>query len=102
MGQVPHQDATTKATLGGAIQHIIKALVRCRGINSKRVFKWKKLESTAGLRTGHTVPETTVLSAEQEALVVAFRKRTPGAVDDCLYALQAAIPQLTTAWPRFI
>jgi transposase InsO family protein len=35
------------------------------------------------------------LSAEQEAIVMAFRQHTLLALDDCLYALQATIPQLT-------
>jgi hypothetical protein len=41
------------------------------------------------------VPRSTVLSAEEEALAVAFRKRTLLPLDDCLYALQATIPHLT-------
>lgn len=37
---------------------------------------------------------STVLSAEGEALVVVFRKHTLLPLGDCLYALQATIPQL--------
>jgi transposase-like protein len=40
-------------------------------------------------------PHSTTLTAEQEAIVVAFRKHTLLPLDDCLYALQATIPQLT-------
>src|SRR5436853_4899283 len=36
-----------------------------------------------------------VLSAEEEAIVVAFRRYTLLALDDCLYALQPTIPHLT-------
>jgi hypothetical protein len=36
-----------------------------------------------------------VLSIEQEAIIVTFRKQTLLPLDDCLYALQANIPQLT-------
>jgi hypothetical protein len=36
-----------------------------------------------------------VLSAEEEALIVAFRRHTLLALDDCLYALLATIPHLT-------
>jgi len=36
-----------------------------------------------------------VLSAEQEAVVVAFRRHTLLPLDDCLYALQPSIPGLT-------
>lgn len=38
---------------------------------------------------------STVLSQEQEAVAVAFRKQTLLSLDDCLYALQATISQLT-------
>jgi hypothetical protein len=43
---------------------------------------------------GPKVPRSTVLSAEEEALAVAFRKHLLP-LDDCLYALQATIPHLT-------
>ncbi len=33
--------------------------------------------------------------SQQEAIIVAFRKHTLLPLDDCLYALQATIPQLT-------
>jgi transposase InsO family protein len=36
-----------------------------------------------------------VLSIEEEAVIVAFRRHTLLPLDDCLYALQATIPQLT-------
>ena len=37
-------------------------------------------------------PRSTVLSAADEAIVVAFRRHTLLPLDDCLYALQATIP----------
>jgi hypothetical protein len=40
-------------------------------------------------------PASTVLSAEQEAIAVAFRRHTLLALDDCLHALQATIPHLS-------
>jgi Integrase core domain len=40
-------------------------------------------------------PRSTVLSAEEEAVVVAFRRHTRLPLDDCLYALQPTIPRLT-------
>jgi len=36
-----------------------------------------------------------VLSPEDEAVIVAFRKRTLLPLDDCLYTLQPSIPYLT-------
>jgi IS30 family transposase len=38
---------------------------------------------------------STVLSIEEEAIIVAFRRHTLLPLDDCLYALQATIPHLT-------
>ena len=44
---------------------------------------------------GPSEPRSTVLSNQEEALVVAFRKHTLLPLDDCLYALQATVPHLT-------
>jgi hypothetical protein len=41
------------------------------------------------------VPKSTVLSLEEEAIIIAFRRHTLLPLDDCLYALQPTIPQLT-------
>ncbi len=98
MGQVLHRSATTTEAVRRAIQHSqesMRALARRHGINQKTVAKWKKRESTADRRTGPSVPRSTVLSVEQEAIVVAFRKHTLLPLDDCLYAHQATVPQLT-------
>ena len=98
MGQVLHRSATTTEAIRRAIQHSqesMRALARRHGINSKTVAKWKKRDFTADRRTGPTVRKSTVLSVEQEAIIVAFRKHTLLPLDDCLYALQATIPQLT-------
>jgi len=40
-------------------------------------------------------PRSTVLTEEQEAVAVAFRKQTLLPLDDCLYTLQATMPRLT-------
>jgi transposase InsO family protein len=45
--------------------------------------------------TGPRDPRSTVLSIEEEAIIVAFRKHTLLALDDCLYTLQPTIPHLT-------
>src|SRR5271156_6558609 len=98
MGQILHRSATTTEAVRRAIQHSqesMRALAQRHGINQKTVAKWKKRESTADRRTGPTVPRSTILSVEQEAIIVAFRKHTLLPLDDCLYALQATIPQLT-------
>lgn len=64
------------------------------GVNQKTVAKWKKRSSASDERTGPKDPHSTVLSLDEEAIVVAFRKHTLLPLDDCLYALQATIPHL--------
>jgi len=44
---------------------------------------------------GPKIPHSTTLSADEETLIVAFRRHTLLPLDDCLYALQATIPHLT-------
>lgn len=44
---------------------------------------------------GPAEPHSTVLSIEQEAVIVAFRRHSLLPLDDCLYALQPTIPGLT-------
>ncbi|MCU1249363.1 MAG: Integrase catalytic region, partial [Edaphobacter sp.] len=98
MGQILHPSATTTEAIRRAIQHSqesLRTLSRRDGINPKTVAKWRKRSSTADHRPGPTVPKSTVLSIEQAAVIVAFRKHTLLPLDDCLYALQATIPQLT-------
>ncbi len=98
MGQVLHGSATTTEAVRRAIQHSqesLRALASRHGINQKTVAKWKRRTSVADLPTGPAAPRSTVLSAEDEAVVVAFRKHTLLPLDDCLYALQATIPHLT-------
>ena len=98
MGQVLHGSATTTEAVRRAIQHSqesLRALAKRYGINQKTVRKWKGRGSVADLPTGPKEPRSTVLSIEEEAVVVAFRRHTLLPLDDCLYALQATLPHLT-------
>lgn len=98
MGQVLHGSATTTEAVRRAIQHSqesLRTLARRYGINPKTVAKWRKRTSVADLQTGPKEPKSTVLSVEEEAVVVAFRRYTLLPLDDCLYALQPTIPHLT-------
>jgi transposase InsO family protein len=98
MGQVLHGCATTTEAVRRAIQNSqasLRTLAKRYGINPKTVAKWKKREATTDLPTGPKQPQSTVLSVEEEAIVVAFRRHTLLPLDDCLYALQATIPHLT-------
>jgi transposase InsO family protein len=98
MGQVLHGCATTTEAIRRAIQHSqesLRGLARRYGINPKTVAKWKKRTSVVDQATGPKDARSTVLSIEDEAIVIAFRKHTLLPLDDCLYALQATIPHLT-------
>ena len=98
MGQILHGSATTTEAVRRAIQHSqesLRALAKRYGINQKTVAKWKKRVSVADLPTGPREPKSTVLSIEEEAIIVAFRKHTLLPLDDCLYALQPTIPHLS-------
>jgi len=44
---------------------------------------------------GPKTKRSTVLSLEEAAAIIAFRKHTLLSLDDCLYALQATIPHLS-------
>src|SRR4051812_22894196 len=98
MGQVLRGSARTTAAVRCAIQHSqasLRVLAKRHGINPKTVAKWKKRPSVQDERTGPQQPRSTVLSIEEEAVIVAFRRHTLLRLDDCLYALQATIPHLT-------
>lgn len=97
MGQVLHGCATTTHAIRAAIQRSqasIQALSDRYRINPKTVAKWRRRTSVEDRPMGPTTPRSTVLSADEETLVLAFRRHTLLPLDDCLYALQATIPQL--------
>jgi predicted transposase YbfD/YdcC/transposase-like protein len=98
MGQVLHGSARTTAAVRRAIQHSqesLRTLAKRHGINPKTVAKWRNRANTADQRPGPKDAHSTVLSIEEEAIIVAFRRHTLLPLDDCLYALQATIPHLT-------
>ena len=98
MDQVPHGSATRTAAVRRAIQHSqesLRALASCYGANQKTIAKWRQRSTVDDMATGPKQARATVLSVEEEAIVVAFRRHTLLPLDDCLYALQATIPHLT-------
>jgi transposase InsO family protein len=76
-------------------QESLRSLARRYSVNPKTIAKWKQRSSVADLPTGPKQAHSTVLSAEDEAVVVAFRRHTLLPLDDCLYALQPTLPHLT-------
>src|SRR5712675_3407272 len=98
MGQILHGSAKTTHAVRAAIQRSKASIQELAGrydLNPKTVMKWRKRAFLYDAPMGPKVPRSTVLSAEEEALAVAFRKHTLLPLDDCLYALQATIPHLT-------
>ena len=98
MGQVLYGRARMTEAVRRAIQRgqeSLRALAKRHGINQKTVAKCKKGTAVKDLPTGPKYPHSTVLSIEDEEVIVAFRQHTLLPLDDCLYALQATTPHLT-------
>jgi transposase-like protein len=98
VGQVLHGSARTTAAVRRTIQRSQESLSKLAerfDLNPKTVAKWKKRQDVQDAPMGPKQPRSTVLTPEEEATVVAFRKHTLLPLDDCLYALQASISHLT-------
>ena len=75
MGQVLHGSATTTEAIRRAIQYSQESLMwlaKRYGINPKTVAKWRKRYSVVDIPTGPTSPKSTVLTIEEEAIIVAY------------------------------
>ena len=98
MGQLLHGSARTTAAVRRALQQSQESIGRLAEryhVNPKTVAKWEKRTHVHDAPMGPKHPCSTVLSQEEEALIVGFRKHTLLPLDDCLYALQVTIPHLT-------
>lgn len=108
MAQIRHGSDTTTHAVRAAIQRSqasLAQLSRELGINPKTVAKWRKRTTVEDMKTGSRLdgnqqtgpskPRSTVLSEDEEAAIVAFRRHTLLPLDDCLYALQPSLPHLT-------
>ena len=98
MGQLLHGSARTTEATRLAIQRSeesVRVLAARYGVSPTTVQKWKKRDFVTDARMGPKDSRSTVLSIEQEAACIAFRRHTLLPLDDCLYALQPSIPRLT-------
>jgi len=98
MGQVLHGSARTTEAVRRAIQHSeesVRALAGRYGISPTTVQKWRRRTHVSDAPMGPKAIHSTVLTTEEEAMIVAFRRHTLLPLDDCLYALQPSIPHLT-------
>jgi hypothetical protein len=88
MGQILHSFATTKEAVRRAIQNSqesLNDLAKSYPLNPKIVAKWQKRNYIHDTVMGPKEIHSTVLTAEEEAVIVAFRKTTLLPLDDCLY-----------------
>jgi hypothetical protein len=98
MGQLLPGSARTTAAVRRAIQQSQESLAKLAAryvLNPKAIAKWKKRTYVHDAPMGPKQPHSTILTKEEEALIVTFRRHTLLPLDDCLYALQATIPHLT-------
>ncbi|WP_198370131.1 transposase [Roseomonas rosulenta] len=86
MGQVPHGFTRTTGAVLRAIRHSqesLRALARHHGVNPQTIAKWRR-EAMSPIGAPGRPSRVTTLSAEKEAVVVAFRRHTLLPLDDCL------------------
>jgi hypothetical protein len=98
MGQLLHGSARTTAAVRRAIQHSQESLAKLAvryDLNPKTIAKWKKRPYVHDAPMGPKQPHSTVLTKEEEALLVTCRRQTLLPLDDGLYAWQASMPHLT-------
>jgi hypothetical protein len=89
MSQVLHGSAATTAVVRRAIQHSqesLRALAKRYGINQTTVAKWKRRTSIADPPTGPKDAKSTMLSIEEEAIIVAFRRAAARRLPVCASA----------------
>ena len=86
MGQILHGSARTTEAVRRAIQDSqasIASLAAQYNLNPKTVHKWKKRSHVHDAAMGPKSSHSTVLSLEEEAAIIAFRKHTLLPLDDC-------------------
>ena len=98
MGRVLHGSVRTTEAVRRAMQlreESVRAAAKRYGISPTSVQKWRRRQITSDARMGPKEVRSTVLTPEEEAIIVAFRRHTLLPLDDCLYGLQPTIPHLT-------
>jgi hypothetical protein len=95
MGQVLHGSARTTEAVRRAIQRSevsVRGLARRHGISPTTVQRWRKRMHATDATMGPKAIHSTVLTCEEEAMVVAFRRHTLLPLDDCLQVVVAPLP----------
>ena len=97
MGQVFHSSPTTIEAVRRAIQapqESVRAAAKRFGISATRVQKWPSRQTSTDARMGAKEPRSSVLSLEDKAVIVAFRRHTLLPLGDRLHAQQPSLPPL--------
>jgi transposase InsO family protein len=98
MGQVLHGSAKTTHAVRAELQRSkapTAELARRYGINEKTVRKWRSRSMVEDERMGPKERRSSVLSAVEEAAIVALRVQARLPLDDVFLALKDVIPHLT-------
>lgn len=79
MGQILHGSARTTAAVRRTIQRSQESLSKLGerfDLNPKTVAKWKQRKDVQDVPMGPKQPRSTVLTPEEEATIIAFRRHT--------------------------
>jgi hypothetical protein len=93
-----HACATTTPRIRRAIQASDEkdiVLAERYGVNPKTVAKWKWRDFDSDARMGPKNPTSSVLSHDQEAIILAYRWRTRLALNDCHERMRRLFPNLS-------
>jgi hypothetical protein len=93
-----HSCATTTPRVRRAIQASEETnivLAKRHGVNRKTIAKWKAREFVSDERMGPKNPRSTLLTLEDEAIILAYRWRTRLALDDAHLRLKRLMPNLS-------
>jgi len=93
-----HSCATTTPRVRRAIQASEETnivLAKRHGVNRKTIAKWKAREFISDERMGPKNPRSTLLTLEDEAIILAYRWRTRLALDDAHFRLRRLMPKLS-------
>jgi hypothetical protein len=93
-----HSCATTTPSVRRAIQASEETnivLAKRHGVNRKTIAKWKAREFISDERMGPKNPRSTLLTLEDEAIILAYRWRTRLALDDAHLRLKRLMPNLS-------
>ena len=98
MASILHGSARTTPRVRAELQRskeTASVLARRYGLSRTTVNKWRSRASTADAPMGPREPRSTVLTPVEEAMIVAFRRRTLLPLDDVMGCLRDQIPKLT-------